>query len=156
VPVTGAEIAADFVPEVLAREGGVWVSVKSSSMAPLVHEGDALRLVSFVPERVREGALVAFRRDGVLVVHRVLADGPGGLVTKGDALLDADAPVQWAAVVARVAAIRTRGGRVLDLERRPWPVVGRMLAAFARRRAAGRVAWLALRAPFHLAAFLGR
>jgi signal peptidase I len=156
VSVTGAGLAADFVPDVLARDGDAWVSARSSSMAPLVREGDALRLVPLARERVAAGAVVAFRQDGVLVVHRVLARTSAGLVTKGDALVEPDVPVLWPSVVARVAAIRTPGGRLLDLERRPWPALGWLLAALARRRAPNRLAWIALRAPFHLAARLAR
>jgi len=156
MPATGAGLAADFVPEVLEREGDAWVTTASSSMAPLVREGDALRLVPLERGRVGAGDLVAFRQDGVLVVHRVLARTPAGLVTKGDALPDADAPVPWPAVVAGVAALRTPAGRVLDLQRRPWPALGRLLAALGRRRAPNRLAWIALRAPFHLAARLTR
>jgi hypothetical protein len=153
---TRAELAADFVPDVLAREGDVWVSAASSSMAPLVCAGDALRLVAAEAGRLQPGALVAFRRAGALVVHRLLSQTPDGLVTKGDALPDADPRVPWPAVVARVATVRTPAGRRLDLDRWPWPAVGRLLAALARRRAPNRLAWIARRAPFHLAARLLR
>ncbi len=153
---TGAWLAADFVPDVLAREGEVWVSAASSSMAPLVRAGDTLRLVAADAGRLQPGALVAFRRDGALVVHRVLSQTPDGLVTKGDALPDADPPTPWPAVVARVAAVRTPAGRCLDLDRWPWPLIGRALAAVARLGAPNRLAWIARRAPFHLVALVSR
>ena len=153
---TGAGLAADFVPDVLARAGEVWVSAASSSMAPLIQSGDELRLVLPDAGRLQPGALVAFRRDGALVVHRVLSQTPDGLVTKGDALPDADPPVAWPAVVARVAAVRTQAGRRLDLDQRPWPLIGRALAAVARLGAPNRLAWIARRAPFHLAALVSR
>ena len=153
---TGAGLAADFVPDVLAREGEVWVSAASSSMAPLVCSGDALRLVAADAGRVQSGALVAFRRDGALVVHRVLSRAPDGLVTRGDALPDADPPVPWPAVIARVAAVRTQAGRRLDLDRWPWPLIGGALARLSRFSPANRLAWIARRAPFHLAALVSR
>ena len=153
---TRAELVTDFVQDVLAREGAAWVSAASSSMAPLIQSGDELCLAPPQAGRVRAGAVIAFRRGGELVVHRVVRRGPAGVVTRGDALPAADAPVPWSDVVARVAAIRTPRGRLLDLDRRPWPLIGRGLAAVARLGAPNRLAWIARRAPFHLAALVSR
>ena len=153
---TGVGLAVAFVPDVLAREGAAWVRAASSSMAPLVREGDALRLVPLDRGRVGPGDLVAFVEGSVLVVHRVLARTPAGVVTKGDALAEPDGLVEWTRVVARVAAIRTPAGRTLDFDRAPWRRLARLLAALARRRAPNRLAWIALRAPFHVAARLCR
>lgn len=104
---TRVELATDFVQDVLAREGAAWVSAASSSMAPLVQRGDELRLAPFAAARVHAGAIVAFRRGGELVVHRVLRRAPGGVVTQGDALGEADSPVVWSRVIGRIVAIRT-------------------------------------------------
>ena len=153
---TRAELATGFVQDVLAREGAAWVSAASSSMAPLIQPGDELRLVLPDAGRLCAGALVAFRRDGALVVHRVLSRTPDGLVTKGDALPDADPRVPWPAVVARVATVRTQAGRRLDLDRWPWPLIGGALARLSRFSPANRLAWIARRAPFHLAALVSR
>jgi len=151
-----AEASVDFVLVFLAREGGAWVHAASSSMAPLIQPGDQLRLGALDPASARPGMIVAFRRDGTLIVHRVLGATPAGLVTKGDALVDADAPVSAREIVARVVAIRSPGGRLMDLERRPWPQIGRVLAGVARMRRSNPTACKALRIPFYLAAVLGR
>jgi signal peptidase I len=151
-----AEASSDFVLLLLAREGRAWVQAASSSMSPLIQPGDRLHLRALDPGGARAGMIVAFRRDGVLIVHRVLAETPAGLVTGGDALVDADAPTRAGELVARVVAIRSPRGRRIDLERCPWPAIGRGLAAVARLRAASPVARRALRIPFHLAAALGR
>jgi hypothetical protein len=105
---------------------------------------------------VRAGTIVAFRRDGALIVHRVLGERPTGLVTKGDALVDADEPISARELVARVVAIRSPVGRVIDLDRRPWPWLSGALAAIARIDGSNPVVWKALRIPFHLAAVFGR
>ena len=157
MPATGAGLAADFVPDVLARAGEVWVSAASSSMAPLIQPGDELRLVLPDAGRLCAGAIVAFRRSGgEFVVHRVIRHGPGGVQTRGDALPSDDSPVPWDRVIGCVAAVRTQAGRRLDLDQRPWPLIGRALAAVARLGAPNRLAWIARRAPFHLAALVSR
>ena len=153
---TRAELAIDFIPAVLEREGAAWVRAVSSSMAPLIQPGDEVRLVPPDAGRVQRGALVAFRRDGALVVHRVLSRTPDGLVTKGDALPDTDAPVEWRDLIGRVTAIRTPRGRLVDFGRWPWPLVEGVLGRLARPSPCNRLAWIARRAPFHLIARLSR
>src|SRR3989442_2001857 len=151
-----AEASVDFVQVLLAREVGAWVGAAWSSMAPLIGRGDQLRLGALERGRVRAGTIVGFRRAGALIVHRVLGDTPAGLVTKGDALVDADEPISTRELLARVTAIRSPGGRSIDLDRRPWPWIGGMLAALARMGGANTAAWKVLRIPFHLVAVFGR
>ncbi|HBH00483.1 MAG TPA: hypothetical protein DDZ42_00980 [Candidatus Rokubacteria bacterium] len=155
MPAIPPEAAVDLVRDVLAREGACWVREASPSMAPLIRPGDELCLAPAVPGRVGAGAVVGFRRGGLLVVHRVLARTPAFAVTKGDALGDPDAPVGWADVVGRVVALRTPEGRHVGLVGFPWPLLDRalaLLATMAARFEPGGLAWKALRAPFHLVA----
>jgi hypothetical protein len=156
MPTTKADLAIEFLPDVLARDGLAWVSAASASMAPLIQPGDALCLAPVGGERPRVGAIVAYVRDARLVVHRVVATTPGGVVTRGDGLSEADAPLEWTRVVGRVTAIRTPAGRTLDLERPPWTLLEGVLGRVAARPARGRLAWKARRLPFHLAALLFR
>lgn len=162
------EMTVPFVVETLARTRMVWVREGSDSMAPLVRAGDRLRLAPADRLQIRPGSLVAFCSDARLVVHRVLACGPAGVVTKGDALSRRDGPVSWNAVVGRVVAV-AHPVRLAELERFPWPALGRMLAALSRVAeavapppaavtAAGwrRPAWLLARAPFHVVAWIAR
>jgi len=105
-----AEASVDFVLVFLAREGGAWVHAASSSMAPLIQPGDQLRLGALDPASARPGMIVAFRRDGTLIVHRVLGATPAGLVTKGDALaqrLEIRVAVAQDRVSPRAASVRS-------------------------------------------------
>jgi hypothetical protein len=151
-----ADATIDFVLELIAREGGAWVEAASHSMSPLIRPGDGLRLSALDPLAARPGMIVAYRRGDTLVVHRLLTVTPAGFVTKGDALTDADAPIAAAVLVGRVAGIRSPEGRLLDLERAPWPWISRALAFIARTSGARRLVWKILRIPFYLAASMGR
>jgi hypothetical protein len=160
-----ADVATPFVAELLARHGAVWVREASRSMSPLIREGDEVRLGVPEPQRITQGALIACRQQGGLVLHRVLASSEAGVITKGDALASPDPPVGWEDVVARVTALRRAGMPLADLDRFPWPLVNRLLGALSA--IAGRfhieediggmppllprLAWKALRVPFHLA-----
>lgn len=170
MPSARRDLAVAFAPDVLAREGALWVREASLSMLPLIRPGDEIRLAPVEPEQVIPGMLIAYRRDARLVIHRVLARDGAGVVAKGDALVSPDAPLPWDQVVARVAALRRPGGRLVDLEAFPWPLVNRLLGGLAflacrlcreGSREAGppllsRLAWKALRLPFYLARLLLR
>jgi signal peptidase I len=156
MPSTRADAALDFVQMLLAREGSAWVRAASCSMQPLIQPGDELLLSPLHSGAARPGMIVAYQRDGILIVHRLLQAMSEALVTRGDALPTADAPVSARALVARVVAIRPPGRRVLDLGRAPWPLIGAALAGVGRLPGANPVVWKALRVPFYLAAALGR
>jgi hypothetical protein len=157
-----AEMTPPFVADALAREGTVWVRERTDSMAPLVRAGDRLQLAVADRRHIHPGTLVAFRSGAVLVVHRVLACGAAGIVTKGDAIAHRDLPVAWDAVVARVIAVAHRDC-VRALDQFPWPALGRALAVLSRLAGAvapsppappwwRRAAWRLARLPFHLVA----
>jgi hypothetical protein len=161
-----AEMTPSFVVDTLGRERTVWVRERTDSMAPLVRAGDRLQLASADRRRIHPGTLVAFRSGAVLVVHRVLACGAGGVVTKGDALEQRDHPVPWDAVVARVIVVAHRD-RVRMLDQFPWTVLGRAFAAASRVAEAvapspsapawwRRSAWRLARLPAHLVARIAR
>lgn len=160
-----ADVATPFVVELLARHGAVWVREASWSMSPLIREGDEVRLVPLEPQRITQGALIAYRQGEGLVLHRVLASSEAGVITKGDALASPDPLVGWQDVVARAAGLRRAGMRSADLDTFPWPLVNRLLGALSAMAGRLRVeedtrgmrplvphlAWKALRVPFHLA-----
>ncbi len=160
--------AAALLPDVIARDGAAWARQASLSMAPLIQPGDAVRLVSLDREKIARGTLIAYRREGLLVVHRLLAWGEAGLVTKGDALTSPDPLIAWEQVLAQVAALRRSGKPPAELGAFPWPFINGVLSslsAIASRLSADNgadgswprllwLAWKALRVPFHLARLL--
>jgi|SRR5687767_4033473 len=153
------EIAAPFVLDVLARDGAAWVHESSDSMAPLVRAGDRLWLSRTVLGAVRPGDLVAYRRDGQLVVHRVLSRDGSRLITKGDGLSHRDAPVPPGDVVARVTVLQTAPDRRIEFDGVAWRMLGRALALASRLSewtSGSGLAWKLTRVPAHLAAWWAR
>jgi hypothetical protein len=85
------------------------VRVTGRSMVPTLEEGFLLA-VEFSPSRPKRGDLLVFRRDSLLVVHRLLGrarrrGGPVLLRTRGDGLPHFDPPVESTRVIARVIAV---------------------------------------------------
>ena len=156
MPPRNVELAVEFVPEILEREGEAWARAASSSMAPLIQVGDELRVVPLDPALVRRGTILAYRDKRRLVVHRVLAKDPRGVVTKGDALAESDGLIGWDRIVGRVVAIRTPSGRTIDLDTFPRPLIDRAISVVAMLAPRNALAWKAHRVPFHLLALITR
>lgn len=88
------------------------MAVSGNSMTPLIHLGDQVLVSRVASEQIRSGDIVLFKRDGDMIVHRILKrwqtpDGIG-FSEKGDntltcGLIDADE------IIGRVTMVK--GGR---------------------------------------------
>ena len=113
------------------------ISISGHSMLPMIHDGDRV-LVTHGCAGVRQGDVIVFRLNGLLVAHRVLhikggADGPK-FVTKGDSTGQVDPHVSDREIVGRVLAIE-RGGQHISLETFLWRTLGWSIAV-------GTLAWI--------------
>ncbi len=145
----------DGAVELMGRAGRSGaMRVQGVSMRPTLEPGAILR-VDFAPDRVRFGDLVIVRREGFLVVHRLVSlagrGRPGGrLRTRGDGRLELDAAFDAARVVGRVTGV-LRAGTWRSLEGAGPRAYARCVAAHdllwaAAGAAAGRVERLLARA----------
>lgn len=105
-----------------ARGGSMWPSIPGGS------------LVEVTPGAPRgTGELVAFERDGRVVIHRVLQITLEGIVAQGDALEQADGVIAHERVLGTARVIERRGLRV----RLPRPGELRIVARLLWRRVMG-------------------
>ena len=165
MPAARGAAAVPLTLDVLAHGESVWVGEASPSMLPLIRPGDELLLAPLGSRTIGVGAVIAYRRESQLVIHRVMVASVSGVVMKGDALASPDPLVPWDRVVARVVALRGPDGRLVNLDAFPWPLIDRLLgrmswiAARLSLESSGeapppfvrRLAWKALRLPFYLA-----
>jgi signal peptidase len=100
------------------------------SMVPLIQDGDHV-LVAHGCAGVRRGDVIILRREGRLVVHRVLRiySGHAGptFLTKGDHVSQLDSPLRADEIVGRVLALK-RGDRYMSLDTTVWRMVGWLIA----------------------------
>ncbi len=115
VPTVHAEA---LVTEILTRGLGVRFSARGGSMRPTIRGGEAITVTPVAIEAVAAGDIVLFRRRGRMVVHRVLRVLREGdvvrFLTRGDASVAADPPLEACHVLGRVVAVE-RDGRDVDL-----------------------------------------
>jgi signal peptidase I len=114
VPATPLEIAAPgLLADALQAFGTARLRALGGSMKPAIHPHDVLVVSGCRADDLRPRDVVLFVRDGRLVAHRLidvgLRAGRRVLVTRGDALWTADAPIDAGDLLGRVVSIGRRG-----------------------------------------------
>jgi signal peptidase I len=105
------------------------VRIEGSSMWPLMRIGDSVSLRLMDGDGLKAGDLLAFWKDGAIVVHRLInkksEEGVHWLCQKGDNL----SGWSWLPedeVLGKVESIRGQG-KSIDLNTRPWTWINRVM-----------------------------
>jgi hypothetical protein len=141
--MTDRGLIEDMWVELLQRSEAQWGSLRSGSMAPTICAGERVLVRAGAP-RPCPGDIVLFRKDGQLVVHRLIrrcrASESGVWIEKGD-LNPLGGELAEQDILGTVTAVEKPGGVLrLDLgwRRLARPVFGllaRMVDGAARRAA---------------------
>ena len=128
-------IAASAAGALLSAGKNITVTAGGYSMWPAIRPGDKVEIAPFVEGAAAAGRIVALRRDGGFVLHRITrvmtVSGRRVIVTCGDAAARADEPA-GAGMIAGIVHSVTRSGRLITPPRRRWPRwVNRITAAVA-------------------------
>jgi len=117
------EIALDLCRR---TKGQRYIPITGHSMYPLIREGDQV-LVLLGWTGIQRGDVIVFRREGVLIAHRVMSidktDAGHVLITKGDNVPYFDPPLNDNQIVGRVLAVK-RGSRQAPLNTAVWRALG--------------------------------
>jgi hypothetical protein len=120
----GFSLAADTVTALLEEGKNITVTAGGYSMWPAIRPGDSVVIGPWSSGAAAAGQIVALRRDGGFVLHRIrdviTADGRKLIVTCGDAAARADEPAGPESVAGTVVSV-TRRGRQLHPPRRRGP-----------------------------------
>src|ERR1700734_3135954 len=94
---SGAQVHAKTIGSKIRPQGSASVRILNGDMFPWLRSGDQVFVRRWNFELLRPGDVILFERDEDFFVHRVLRVTGDGLdrrlITKGDALDSADAPV---------------------------------------------------------------
>jgi hypothetical protein len=109
--------AADAASAILSEERPVTITAGGYSMWPAVRPGDRVVIEPLRGHMPAQGDIVALRRDGGYVVHRVrkitLSGSRQLYLTQGDAVLHSDTPSDITTIAGIVKRI-SRTGREMD------------------------------------------
>ncbi len=121
----GRSLGADTAAGLLAGGESVVITAGGYSMWPAIRPGDRVMITPAGDRIPAAGEIVALRRDGGFVIHRVLqVSSHGGstiIITKGDASVRRDEPAAPEAVAGTVESV-IRGERQMSPPRRRLPV----------------------------------
>jgi RimJ/RimL family protein N-acetyltransferase len=98
--------------------GAEWLVLRGESMAPLLRDGDRLRVEPLSGRTPAPGEVVVARRGERLVAHRLVEVIGGEVVTRGDACRESDPPLPAGELLGRVVAVERRG-RAIALPEAP-------------------------------------
>jgi hypothetical protein len=138
----GQDLAIAVVVEKLRAGKPVPLRITGHSMYPFLVPGEWVLIEPCATESLRPGDLIAFERDGRLILHRLLCVGAENVVEKGDNGLQ-EGVVEQGKILGRATAVL--GRRKIRLTQRHQILAGRWLAglsawhAFVYRRPASRI-----------------
>ena len=113
-PATPLETAGPaLLAHALQAYGAVCLRALGGSMEPAIQPRDILVVAACGVDDLQPLDVVLFAREGRLVAHRLLEVGVRAgqrlLITRGDAIWNADAPVDADDLLGRVVAVGRRG-----------------------------------------------
>lgn len=130
-------LAADAATAILNEEMPVTITTGGYSMWPAIRPDDRVAIEPLKGVIPTEGEIVALRRDGGYVVHRVIKvitrDGRQLFCTQGDAVISPDEPSEALMIAGIVKSIFRSGKEIrLPATRRFPPVIYRLTSLFVR------------------------
>jgi signal peptidase I len=99
--------------------GEARLRVNGASMLPAIWPGDVVTVKHCNPGELLPGQIVVYRRDELLIVHRITRNSGDHLITRGDARPFNDPPVKATEIMGRVMSIH-RNGRHIHPEQSSW------------------------------------
>ena len=127
---------ATRIAKSLQERSRVCLRVQGCSMLPWVRPGDIAILRKVLPEEIRCGDIVLFRRENRIFVHRKVErftwGGRDFIVTKGDANPHADGVIAMPEILGRVERIY-RAGRRIEFHSRERRTLNVLIARISSR-----------------------
>jgi len=105
-------VSCSLVFEVAERFGEVRLRVNGASMAPSIWPGDVLTVRRVGLAELRNRDVILYRRQEVLIAHRVIQVGNDHVITKGDTLLRHDPELHASDLVGQVVGIERNGRHI--------------------------------------------
>jgi len=99
-------------------------AVSSNSMEPVLEKGDLILIKGARKGDIKIGDIIVYKGENGFIIHRVIKIQEENLITKGDANIYPDLPVEYEKVIGRTVNI---GGKPFTI-----PYLGN-ITAFANR-----------------------
>ena len=112
------------------RTGTGWLRLLSGSMAPLINTGDQVLIEKIVPADIGIGDIITFRRNDVLITHRVIRkfikDHRQYFIERADTSMYCS-EVDSQAIIGRVIKIRKGDNHEIVFNTASWRLFNRVI-----------------------------
>ena len=108
-------LKCELASESLRLSGSLRLKVRGWSMLPTIWPGDTLVISRLDGRELVQGDIALFQRESRFIVHRVLSKSTSNIkqvLTRGDAMLQHDAPVATDDLLGQVDFILRNGRKV--------------------------------------------
>ncbi|MGA8631481.1 MAG: S26 family signal peptidase [Terracidiphilus sp.] len=119
----------ELVADVARISGKVQLKVAGASMAPTLWPGDLVFVRHCDPAQLHPNAVIVFRQEQRLIIHRFMHWAGQSVIARGDARPCFDDPVSVDDIVGEVESV-VRDGRTVSTRLSLW---NSMIAALMRR-----------------------
>lgn len=116
-------LQCELVADLVRNYGEVRLKVTGASMLPAVWPGDFVTVRRHEIGELQPGQIVSYRREDLLITHRIKSIVGDHFITRGDSLRHSDPPVRASEVVGQVTCI-LRNGRRISPEQSFWQRAG--------------------------------
>ena len=107
-------VAHELASDLLKIAGHARLRVAGPSMAPTLRIGDTILVEKFAIISIDVGQIITFVRGDLLCTHRVVALAGSKVITRGDANVFDDPPVNRRDCLGRVIAVERHGKTLPD------------------------------------------
>src|SRR5271157_314954 len=111
-PQPRSVLACELVADLVHNFGEAHLKVTGASMIPAIWPGDVITVRRREMAELQPGQIVLYRREGVLVAHRIRCVRGDLLTTRGDSLECDDPPITESDIVGQVVYLVRNGRRV--------------------------------------------
>jgi signal peptidase I len=118
-PQQRSELGCELAAEVAHRFGEVRLKVIGASMLPALWPGDTIIARRRDSAHLQLGHVVVYRRNGMLVTHRITHIRGDLLITRGDSTRHNDPPIYVSDILGQVVCL-VRNGRRVHLRQSYW------------------------------------
>lgn len=112
-------LGRELVADVAFNFGEVRLKVTGASMIPAIWPGDVITVCRRHIAELQPGHIVLYRREGMLVAHRLTCIHGDLVTTRGDSLEHNDPPITASDILGQVVHL-VRNGRRVHLRQSWW------------------------------------
>jgi len=89
-----------------SAQKGLWLTVKSSSMQPIINQQNQVFIQSFPFHKLQNYDIISYWNHNDIITHRVIKISEKNITTKADTVKNKDKPIKPSQIIGKVLKIK--------------------------------------------------